>query len=246
MANLEVDLFIPCFVDQLFPDTAENTVKVLEKAGCTVHYNPAQTCCGQPACNAGFWSEAWEVSHKFVNDFSGSRPVVSPSGSCVGFVRNTQSRLFRDTSIQADHRKLGGRIFELSEFLVDVLGVEDLGASLKAKATYHDACGALRECGIKEAPRKLLSNVQGLELTEMTDSETCCGFGGTFSVKFEPISTGMADQKLARAEEVEAEYMISTDISCLMHLEGYARRNKEGVGSSVKVLHLADVLASGW
>jgi L-lactate dehydrogenase complex protein LldE len=239
---MDVDLFIPCFIDQLFPETGFQTQRILEKAGCTVHYNPAQTCCGQPACNAGYWSESQAVAEKFIKDFSGERPVVAPSGSCVGFIRNTMGRLLEDSSEKVRYQQLKGQVFELTEFLVDVLGVVNLGASWPAQATYHDACGALRECGIKTAPRKLLSQVAGLELLEMADSETCCGFGGTFAVKFEPISTGMADQKLANAAATHAEVVISTDLSCLMHLQGYASRQQ----LPVKLVHIAEVLSSGW
>ena len=137
---------------------------------------------------------------------------------------------------------MGKRLYEFSEFLTDVLKVEDVGAKLEGKATYHDSCAALRECKIKEGPRKLLQNVQGLELVEMNDVETCCGFGGTFAVKFEPISIAMADQKVNNALATGAQYMISTDISCLMHLEGYIKQK----GHNLRTLHLADVLANGW
>ncbi|MFT7589455.1 MAG: L-lactate dehydrogenase complex protein LldE [Limisphaerales bacterium] len=239
---MEVDLFIPCFIDQLYPETGFQTVKILEKAGCTVHYNPDQTCCGQPACNAGYWSESWAVAEKFVKDFDTGRPVIAPSGSCVGFVRNTLKKVFENTSADQTHKELSPRIFELSEFLVDQLGVTDFGASFPGKAVYHDACGALRECGIKAAPRTLLGKVEGLMLEEMEDCETCCGFGGTFAVKFEPISTGMADSKIARAVDAGAEYMISTDLSCLMHLDGFKTKNQ----IDLKLVHLAEVLSSGW
>jgi len=217
-------------------------VKVLQKAGCTVTYNANQTCCGQPAFNAGFHGEAKEVCSKFIKDFSGSDYIVAPSASCVGFVRNYYSKLFDNSSVHNEVKNLGNRLFEFSEFLVKVLGVEDIGASLEGKATYHDSCAALRECVIKDEPRKLLSKVAGLQLTEMNDVETCCGFGGTFAVKFEPISIAMADQKVTNALETKAQYIISTDMSCLMHIDGYIK-NKN---ANIQVMHLADVLASGW
>jgi L-lactate dehydrogenase complex protein LldE len=218
-----------------------NMVKVLEKAGCEVHYNPEQTCCGQPGFNAGYWKEAREVGKKFLDDFSEARCIVAPSGSCVGFVRNFYQKLFENTSYHNQCKETGDKLYELSEFLVDVLKVENLGSSLEGVGTYHDACGALRECKIKEAPRKLLDNVKGLELKEMEACETCCGFGGTFSVKFEPISTGMADQKVDNALATEADFLISTDLSCLMHLDGYIKKQNK----KIKTMHLADVLASG-
>ncbi|HZE83644.1 MAG TPA: (Fe-S)-binding protein [Puia sp.] len=231
---------MPCFVDQLYPQTAFNMVKVLEKAGVRVRYNTNQTCCGQPAFNAGFRDEAREVCAKFIKDFSGTDPVVTPSASCAGFVRNYYSTLFDNSSVHNAVKDLQKRVFEFSEFLVNVLEVEDLGATLRGKATYHDSCAGLRECGIKEEPRKLLSRVRGLELLEMKDVETCCGFGGSFAVKFEPISIAMADQKVNNALETGADYIISTDLSCLMHLDGYIR-NK---GYKIRTLHIADVLAS--
>lgn len=214
-------------------------VRVLEKAGVTVEYNTNQTCCGQPAFNAGFRDEAREVCSKFIKDFSGADPIVVPSASCTGFVRNYYTTLFNNSSFHNEVKDLQKRIFEFSEFLVNVLGVEDMGATLRGKATYHDSCAGLRECRIKEEPRKLLANVKGLELVEMADVETCCGFGGSFAVKFEPISIAMADQKVNHALDTGAEYIISTDLSCLMHLDGYIRHK----GYSIKTLHIADVLA---
>ncbi len=240
--GINVQIFVPCFVDQLYPTVAFNMVKVLKKAGCAVTYNPNQTCCGQPAFNAGFWGEAKEVCRKFIADFEGGSYIVAPSASCTGFVRNYYNTLFENSAEKNAAKMLGERLFEFSEFMVKVLGVYDVGASLPGKATYHDSCAGLRECGIKKEPRQLLANVKGLELVEMTDVETCCGFGGTFAVKFEPISIGMADQKITNATATGAEYLISTDMSCLMHLDGYAK-NK---GASIQTLHLADVLASGW
>jgi len=239
---MNVQLFIPCFVDQLYPDTAFNMIKVLEKAGCTVSYNTSQTCCGQPAFNAGFWDEAKSVCSKFLKDFSGTDYIVSPSASCSGFVRNYYGKLFENSSLHHEVTDIGNRLFEFSEFMVKVLKIENVGAVLNGKATYHDSCAGLRECKIKTEPRKLLSNVKGLELTEMNDVETCCGFGGTFAVKFEPISIGMGEQKVENALATNAEYIISTDLSCLMHIQGYINHK----GYSIKTMHLADVLASGW
>ena len=239
---MNVQLFIPCFVDQLYPGTAFNMVKVLEKAGCTVSYNTAQTCCGQPAFNAGFWDQAKSVCTKFLKDFSGSDYIVAPSASCVGFVRNYYGKLFENSSVHNEVKDLGKRVFEFSEFMLDILKVEDVGATLKGKATYHDSCAGLRECKIKGQPRKLLSHVKGLEIAEMNDVETCCGFGGTFAVKFEAISVAMGEQKVDHALATGADYLISTDLSCLMHLQGYIN-NK---GYKLKTMHLADVLASGW
>ncbi|MBN4051863.1 (Fe-S)-binding protein [Cytophagaceae bacterium AH-315-L13] len=237
-----IDIFIPCFVDQIYPNTGMNMVKVLEKLGCIVNYNTEQTCCGQPAFNSGFWDEATEVGKKFINDFSNERYIVSPSASCVGMVRNCYSEMFNNTSIHNEFKQIQKSIYEFSEFLTDVLKVDDVGAELNAVATYHDSCSALRECKIKEGPRKLLENVKGLEIKEMNDVETCCGFGGTFAVKYEPISVGMVQQKVDNIIATEAELIISTDLSCLMHIDGYIKHNNY----PLKTMHIVDVLASGY
>jgi len=240
-----VDIFIPCFVDQMFPETGMNMVKVLERVGCEVNYNPNQTCCGQPAFNAGFFSEAREVATKFLDDFSNetSHYIVAPSASCVGMVRNAYQDIFVKSSNLVKYRAMQKKVYEFTEFLTDVLGITQIpGASLPGKATYHDSCSALRECGIKAGPRALLSNVDGFELVEMEDNETCCGFGGTFAVKFEAISSAMAEQKVDNALATGAEFIVSTDSSCLMHLEAYIQKQNK----PIRTMHIADVLASGW
>jgi L-lactate dehydrogenase complex protein LldE len=239
---MKIELFVPCFIDQLFPETAFNTVKVLEKAGCTVEYNPEQTCCGQPAFNAGFWDEAKEVGGKFLNDFPEDRYIVSPSASCTGMVKNYYNDLFTNTAVHNKCRNIQSNIHELSDFLVNVINRDYFGAELEGRAVYHDSCSGLRECKIKAEPRQLLSKVLGLDLVELKDSETCCGFGGTFSVKFDAISSAMAQQKVENALAVDAEYIISTDASCLLQLQSYIDKNN----LPIKTIHLADVLASGW
>jgi L-lactate dehydrogenase complex protein LldE len=239
---MTVQLFVPCFIDQLYPQVAFNTIKVLEKAGCKVKYNDQQTCCGQPAFNAGFWGEAKDVCTKFVQDFDGAEYIVSPSASCTGFVRNSFGKIFENNAFQSPARKVANNMFELSEFLTKVLNITDLGASFNAKVTYHDSCAGLRECKIKEAPRQLLQAVSGLEFIEMNDTDTCCGFGGSFSVKNATISVAMADQKIDNAVATNAEFIVSTDMSCLMHLDGRINFN----GQAIKVIHLTDVLASGY
>lgn len=239
---MTVELFIPCFVDQVYPETARNTFKILEKAGCKVVYNPEQTCCGQPAFNAGFWDDAKAVGNKFLNDFSENTFIVSPSASCVGMVKGYYNDLFTNTAVHNRCRNIQSHIHELSDFLVNVLKKDYFGAELEGKAVYHDSCAGLRECKIKAEPRKLLEKVHGLELVEMADTETCCGFGGTFAVKFEGISSAMAQQKVNHALDVGADYIISTDASCLMHLQAYI--DKEQL--TLKTMHLADVLAHSW
>lgn len=238
----QVQLFIPCFVDQLYPETGMNMVKVLEKLGCEVTYNTRQTCCGQPAFNAGYRDEAKSVATKFLHDFKNNSYIVSPSGSCTGYVRNYFDKLFENSSDHNLSNQVRKNSYEFTEFLTKVLKVDKVGAVLNAKATYHDACAALRECGIKDGPRNLLKNVKGLELIEMKECETCCGFGGTFAIKFEPISMGMAQVKVKSALDTGAQYIITTDVSCMMHIQGYINENK----FPIQTIHIADVLASGW
>lgn len=236
-----VDLFIPCFVDQIFPDTAMNMVKVLEKLGIGVNYNVEQTCCGQVAFNAGYWEHTKEVGKKLIHDFPNDRYIVSPSASCVGMVKNYYPEMFHNTVLHNEYKQIQKNIFEFSDFLVNVLNVTDVGATLPGKATYHDSCSALRELKISSTPRALLGKVKGLELVEMDETDVCCGFGGSFTVKFEPVSVSMAEQKVEKALATGASYIVSTDASCLMHLDGYIKKNKK----PLRIMHLADVLASG-
>lgn len=237
-----IDIFIPCFIDQFYPQVGLNMVKILEKLGCGINYNPEQTCCGQPAFNAGYWNEARAVGEKFIRDFQNDRYIVCPSASCAGYVKNYYSEMFHNSAIHNLCRQVQRNIYEFSDFLVNVLKITNLGASLSGVATYHDSCSGLREYGIKREPRTLLEKVRGLELREMKETETCCGFGGTFSAKFEPIAVGMAEQKVKNALEVHADYIVSTDMSCLMHLDSYIKKQNY----KLKVMHLTDVLVSGW
>ncbi|MGQ7871221.1 (Fe-S)-binding protein [Sunxiuqinia sp. sy24] len=240
---MTVDLFIPCFIDQLYPDTAFNMIKLLKKAGLNVEYNPEQTCCGQPAYNSGYWDETKKLAHKFVKDFPGDRLIVSPSASCTGFIKNYYSDLFHKEDQDYElHLALKKRLFELTDFLVNELNFTDFGARFPHKVCYHDACTALREYGIKREPRLLLSKVKGLELVEMEETETCCGFGGTFVTKFKAISSAMTEQKVQHALNTGAEYIISTESSCLLNIEAHIKKNK----LPIKPIHIADILASGW
>lgn len=239
---MNVHVFIPCFIDQLYPDAGFNTIKVLEKVGCKVHYNPKQTCCGQPAFNAGYWGEAKEVCNKFIDDFQDAETIVIPSASCTGFVKNYYSKIYDNAPNQKDIKQFQGKVFELSDFLINQLKIDDVGASFHGKVAYHDSCAALRECNLRSEPKLLLSKVKGIELLEIKENETCCGFGGTFSVKFEGISTAMGEQKVNNIVDTNADYLVSTDLSCLMHLNGIIQKK----GHSIKSMHLADILASGY
>lgn len=239
---MDVNLFIPCFIDQMFPQTGFNTIKILEKAGCKVKYNPGQTCCGQPAFNSGYQKVVKPIAAKCLNELRANIPIVCPSGSCTGMIKNYYPDLFKNTANHNLCKQVTGNIQELTSFLTDHIKFTDFGASLNATACYHHACGALRECGVKAAPLELLKHVKGLELIETSDSEECCGFGGTFSVKFEPLSIAMAQKKVENAVEAGAEYIISTDSSCLMHLNAYIEKSK----IDLKTIHIVDVLAKGW
>lgn len=239
---MTVDLFIPCFVDQIYPDTGLNVVKVLKKLGLDVKYNHKQTCCGQMAFNSGYWDEAKALGEKLIKEFSDDRFIIGPSASCISMVRNYYPKLFHNTALHNELKIVRKNIYEFTDFLVNILEIEDVGAVFNHKITYHDACTAIREYGLLDEPRTLLNNVKGLEIIEMNESDTCCGFGGTFSVKNEPISTAMAEQKVQNAINTGAEYIVSTEASCLMHLEGFIKKNKY----PIKTIHIADILASGY
>jgi L-lactate dehydrogenase complex protein LldE len=237
-----VDIFIPCFIDQFYPSTGMNMVKILEKLNVDVHYNPKQTCCGQMAYNSGYWDEAKAIGEKFINDFPNDRPIVGPSASCAGFVKNYYHVLFHNSSLHNEYKQLKKNLYEFTDFVVNVLKFEDIGATFEHKVTYHDSCAALREYKLGNEPRILLRKVRGLELIEMKNTHECCGFGGTFSIKHEPISTAMAQQKVENALATGAEYIVSTDSSCLMHMEGYIKKHN----LPIRTIHLIDVLAAGW
>ncbi|MBC7384109.1 MAG: (Fe-S)-binding protein [Bacteroidia bacterium] len=238
---MKVDLFIPCFVDQFKPETAFNMIKVLEKAGCKVTYNIEQTCCGLPAFNAGHWEDAREVGEKVLNEVALDKTLVCGAASCTAMIRNSYDLLFQNSSYHNKYRQLQKKSFELSEFLVDVLKIENMGSSLDGKAVYLDSCHALNHCRIKEQPRKLLNCVAGLELLNIPSPTECCGFGGMFSVNYEPLSVELGEQKIENILSTGAQYIISTDYACLLHLDGIIKKQN----INLRIMHLADVLASG-
>lgn len=238
---LRVSLFVTCIVDQLFPDVGMAMAEVLERAGCEVDFLEAQTCCGQPAFNSGYREEARAVATHFLDVFDGAEYIVVPSGSCASMASHHYRELFReDPQRLRQAERIAPRIFEFSKFLVEVARVEDVGARFEHVITYHDSCHALRELKIKDAPRRLLAHVRGLELREMDAAEECCGFGGTFSVKFPGVSGGMARAKIDSIMRTGADAVVSIDSSCLMQLRGALSR----AGLPVRTLHLAEVLAS--
>jgi len=239
---MDVDIFIPCFIDQMYPETGFNMVRILEHFKVRVHYNPNQTCCGQMAFNSGFWDEARDLGIKFLHDFPGNRPIVTPSASCAGYIKNYYEKLFYNTPWHLEYKKLRTSIFEFTDFLMNVLKISTIPAQFNAKIAYHDSCASLREYGLnEELPRKLLKMIEGIELVELAKPYECCGFGGTFAIKHEAVSTAMAEQKVLDAIATGAEYIVSTDLSCLMHLDGYIKMHN----LDLKVIHLVDLIALG-
>ncbi len=235
-----VSIFVTCLIDQLFPKVGLSMVTVLERLGYEIDFREDQTCCGQPAFNSGFREEARKVARHFLDVFEDADYIVLPSGSCTAMCSHHFAELFRDD--EATLRRvhvMEPKIWEFSRFLLEVAGVEDVGASFDGKVTYHDSCHALRELSVKEGPRRLLRHVRGLELVEMDIAEECCGFGGTFSVKFAELSGSMARTKVDSIRRTGADAVVSIDSSCLMQIQGAIR--KEGL--PVRALHLAEVLA---
>jgi L-lactate dehydrogenase complex protein LldE len=236
-----VSLFVTCIVDQLFPKVGMDMAGVLERLGYEVDFPENQTCCGQPAFNSGYRAEARAVARHFLNTFESSECIVVPSGSCTSMVTHHFAELFRkEPETLARVHSLQKRIWEFSTFLTEVAGVEDVGARLDDVVTFHDGCHALRELGIQDAPRRLLARVRGLELREMQPAEECCGFGGTFAVKFAELSGAMARTRIDAILRTGANTVVSLDLSCLMQIQGALSR----AGSKVRTMHLAEVLAS--
>lgn len=236
-----VALFVTCLVDQFYPQVGESVVKVLRRLGVEVTFNPAQTCCGQPAFNTGFREEAHSVASRVLDLFDDADYVVAPSGSCTSMVRVFYPELFADEPERlAKLENLRIRFFEFSEFLVKVLKAEDVGARFAHRVAYHDSCHLLRELGIESEPRALLGAVRDIELLDLKDYQVCCGFGGTFSVKFPEVSVAMGKDKVRAALDAGAEYLVANDSGCLMHLAGLIHRQR----LPLKTVHLAEVLAS--
>lgn len=235
-----VALFVTCLVDTFTPEVGVAAVRLLEAAGCDVEFPAAQTCCGQPAVNTGEPEAAARLARHFVEVFEPYEAVVSPSGSCVAMVRHWYGRLLHGR--WADRaRVVGDRTYELSQYLVDVLGCADVGARIDTSVTVHDACHMLRVLGVKDAPRQLLDTA-GARVVEMRDPEVCCGFGGTFSEKHPEMSAPMADDKLRGAAQTGAAALVACDSGCLLHLEGRRRRTAEACPQPI---HLAQLLAAG-
>lgn len=240
---MKVSLFITCLVDQLCPNVGVSAVKVLRRAGCEVVFDERQTCCGQPAFNTGYRQEARGFAERFIEIFeeSDADAIVSPSGSCTAMVKHFHELFPDDEGWRKRAETVAERTHEFTGFLVNVLKVDDVGAAGSGRITWHDACHGLRELGLKEEPRRLLKSIKGPEFVEMENADVCCGFGGTFSVKYPEISAGILDNKIEAIEKADVDAVVSCDASCLMQIAGRLSR----LGSKVEAIHIAELLAAG-
>jgi L-lactate dehydrogenase complex protein LldE len=239
---MRVSLFVTCLVDQLWPSVGTSAVEVLRRAGCEVEFDQRQTCCGQPAFNTGYRNEARALARRFIEIFEESKAdaIVSPSGSCTAMVHHFRELFADDNDWSARAEKLAERTHEFGSFLVNVLGIDDLGASFSGRVTWHDACHGLRDLNLHSEPRQLIRKVRGLEFVELANADACCGFGGTFSVKYPRISVAILDNKIESIEKAGVRAVVSGDASCLMQIGGRLSRK----ASRVRAMHLAELLAS--
>jgi L-lactate dehydrogenase complex protein LldE len=239
---MKVSLFVTCLVDQLWTSIGVSSVELLRRVGCQVEFDQRQTCCAQPAFNTGYRDEARQVAQRFISLYeeSNAEAIVSPSGSCTAMVHHYPELFADDADWLRRAKAVAARTHELSSFLVRVLKLEDVGASWEGKLTWHDACHGLRDLNLKHEPRTLIRNVRGAEFVELEQADACCGFGGTFSVKYPEISVAILDQKIEAIERAGVKAVVSGDASCLMQIGGRLSRK----GSKVQVMHLAELLAS--
>ena len=235
----KVTLFIQCIVDSVFPKAGQSMVRVLDRLGVSMDYPADQTCCGQPAFNSGFRGEARDAAKRFIEIFEEAETIVCPSGSCVDMVRNHYADLFKNDSRWLERAQhVAGKTFEFSEFLVDVLKVEDVGASFNERVTYHDSCHLMRGIGVSRQPRALIARVEGIDFVEMHDADRCCGFGGTFSFKYPDISTAMLEEKVRNIEASGAGVVVGCDMGCLMNIQGMLNRKD----ININTMHIAELL----
>ncbi|WP_169082138.1 (Fe-S)-binding protein [Paenibacillus sp. PL91] len=238
---MKVSLFITCLSDALYPRVGEAMVRLLAKYGVSLEFPTVQTCCGQPAFNSGYWKEARESAKTILDAFEDSDFVISPSGSCTGMIHH-YPKLFEDDPVMLKRaNKLQSKSYEFTQFLVQVLGVTDVGAAFPHKVTYHPSCHGSRILGVKDEPLALIENVKGLELVPLPFAEDCCGFGGTFAVKMADISGAMVTEKVDHVLETEAEVLVGLDMACLLNIAGNLRYRNE----PVRVMHLAELLYEG-
>lgn len=237
---MKVSLFVTCIVDMFQTNVGKATVEVLERLGCEIDFPESQICCGQPAYNSGYVNESKKAIKQMIRAFEHSEYVVTPSGSCATMFKEYPHILKDEVVWQKKAQELADKTYELTQFIVDVLGMKDVGAQLEGKATYHTSCHMTRLLKVKDAPIELLSHVKGLEYIPLHNAENCCGFGGTFSVKMGNISEQMVDEKVSCIEDTDAEFIIGSDPGCLMNIGGRINR----LGKPIKVLHIAEVLNS--
>ena len=237
---MKVSVFITCLVDQIFPEVGMSMVSVLRRLGVEVDFPAAQTCCGQPAFNSGFSSEARDLARRFIGIFEHSEYIIAPSGSCTSMVRVFYKELFNDEpDWQKRAESLASRTYEFTEFVVNVLGVDDVGASYQGKVAMHQSCHLLRELNVRTEPQRLLNSVKGIELVELERAEACCGFGGLFSIKYPQISSGILQDKIESVEKSGADVVVACDVGCLMHIAGGLSRQD----IATRTMHIAELLA---
>jgi L-lactate dehydrogenase complex protein LldE len=237
---MKISLFVTCLVDQFFPEAGMSVVTVLRRLGVEVEFLAEQTCCGQPAFNSGFTDEARTLARRFIEIFKDSEYVVAPSGSCTSMVRVFYLELFKDDPEWHERaQSLASRTYEFTEFLVNVLGIEDVGACFQGKVALHQSCHLLRELNVRSEPQRLLNSVKGIEVVELERAETCCGFGGLFSIKYPHISGGILQEKIDSINKSGAEIVVASDVGCLMHIAGGLSRQS----APAKTMHIAELLA---
>jgi L-lactate dehydrogenase complex protein LldE len=236
---MKVEVFIPCLTDQFKPETAQNLFKVLRHLGVDTHYPPQQTCCGLMTYNAGHWDEAKAMGERFINEFSSNSYIIMPSAACANMIKNNYNRFFYNTSLHLEYKKLQARVFELSDFLINVLHVSAWKGKFKARVMIHTDSNAHIEYGLKDEPWQLLKMMEGLSIVEQPKNETCCGFGGVFSSVYAELSADMALEQLQFAFAAGAEYIITIESSCVIQFESVAAKH----GIQIKVMTIADLLA---
>jgi len=239
---MKVDVFIPCSIDQFYPNTGFNMLKILKKLGIEAKYNKEQTCCGMHAFNNGYWDTTKQIGEKFIREYHHSKNyIVTPSPKCALMVKKYYNELFHNSSLHNEYKQVQKNIFEFSDFLVNIAKIKQIDSSFEGKVTLHDSCASLNEYPTSRDVRTLLKMVKGLEFIEMKESTKCCGFGGGMSVNLEPIATALAKQKINNALATKAEYITASEATCLMHLAAYSNKYK----LPIKTIHLVDILATG-
>lgn len=235
---MKVSLFITCLCDMFHPNIGKDTVEVLERFGCDVDFPEAQTCCGQPAFNSGYLRQSKKAMKQMIRSFEHAHYIVGPSGSCVSMLKEYPKIFAGDKEWEEKAKEFAEKVYELTQFLVDVLKVTNVGSNFKGTVTYHPSCHMTRILGVKDAPVILLQNIKGVDLIELPKKENCCGFGGTFAIKNAAISSEMAAEKSQHISETKAEYLVGGDMACLMNIGGMMSRE----GKNVKVIHIAEIL----